>query len=423
MAYNGVSEPRFYIDEIQYLQSIGFDFKQYYLDNYRYEHADADYVEGLVGINREQYMYLPNIFQLTPHNQTNLNIRYSQDPYSGSFLTEKFLDIPAIFSNIEGDNIGRYVGILNHRLNYEYTYNGLSGHSGNDTEINNLGIAFKWLHPYYDTQVEQESMTSDARLGAKGVLNYDESGLFPINNDGSSIAIFEPSAENFNPEKRAFHRVCLYKDWRDPDVQAGESTWEEFGFGALSLGIYYDLRSPDLDIEMTTEFDGFSSTRTLGGSTLTNVRYSGAPYWYDILGNKREPFQIGGSNPLSKRNGRRIWNLKFSYLADTDVFASNYMSNKYYEDSSSVSINDIYKDAGDKSDDGNYFRYTLEEDNSFMAQVINRIGNGQKFIFQPDKNNNNPDQFAICVLDDDEFSIKQVAYRTYEFSLKIREVW
>ena len=99
------------------------------------------------------------------------------------------------------------------------------------------------------------------------------------------------------------------------------------------------------------------------------------------------------------------------------------MSNNYYEHSSPDSTDSVYNDAGDLSDDAKDFRYTLEEDNSFMAQVINRIGNGQRFIFQPDKNNNNPDQFAICMLDMDEFSVKQVAYRTYSFDLKIREVW
>ena len=69
------------------------------------------------------------------------------------------------------------------------------------------------------------------------------------------------------------------------------------------------------------------------------------------------------------------------------------------------------------------FYYTLESDNSFHAQVLNRVGNGQRFIFQPDNTNNNPDQFAICQLDQDSLNIKQVANGVYNISLKIREVW
>ena len=69
------------------------------------------------------------------------------------------------------------------------------------------------------------------------------------------------------------------------------------------------------------------------------------------------------------------------------------------------------------------FEYTLEDDNSFSAQVLNKISNSQRFIFQPDNTNNNPDQFAICMLDMTTFSIKQVAFKTYEIEMDIREVW
>ena len=34
MAYQNVGTPRYYIDEIQHLQSIGFEFEKYYEDNY-----------------------------------------------------------------------------------------------------------------------------------------------------------------------------------------------------------------------------------------------------------------------------------------------------------------------------------------------------------------------------------------------------
>ena len=45
------------------------------------------------------------------------------------------------------------------------------------------------------------------------------------------------------------------------------------------------------------------------------------------------------------------------------------------------------------------------------------------FIFQPDSNNNNPDQFAICKFDMKEFKFEQVANGVYNVKLKIREVW
>ena len=69
------------------------------------------------------------------------------------------------------------------------------------------------------------------------------------------------------------------------------------------------------------------------------------------------------------------------------------------------------------------FTYTLADDDSFVAKVLNFVGNGQRFIFQPDSNNNNPDQFAICVLDQKSLSITQKNFKVYDVSMKIREVW
>ena len=187
--------------------------------------------------------------------------------------------------------------------------------------------------------------------------------------------------------------------------------------GSISFGSYYDMpHSADLDLTMEVEFDGYSSFQTAGGSTLTNVTYNGSPYWNDKDGNKSEPFSVGESTGVSKRNGRRNWSLIFSYVTDSNLFASNYMSNNHLETTTDYN-------AGDLSTDTNEFEYTLNNDDSFIAQVLNKVGNGQRFIFQPDNTNNNPDQFAICVLDQSSLSIKQVAYKVYDISLKIREVW
>lgn len=187
--------------------------------------------------------------------------------------------------------------------------------------------------------------------------------------------------------------------------------------GAFSFGTFYDMPvSPDLKISMDLEFDGYDMISTLGGSTLTNVRYSGSPMWFDKDKNKTEPFSVGNTKATSKRNGRRNWTLKFSYISDTDIFSSNYMSNNYLETSTEYDANDI-------DSINTAFKDNINNDDSFTAQVLNKIGNGQRFIFQPDNTNNNPDQFAICILDQKSISIKQIAYKAYDISLKIREVW
>ena len=69
------------------------------------------------------------------------------------------------------------------------------------------------------------------------------------------------------------------------------------------------------------------------------------------------------------------------------------------------------------------FTYNIDNDDSFSAQVLNKISHGEKFIFQPDNTSNNPSDFAICVLDGDSFEMKRTAWNVYDIEMTIREVW
>ena len=69
------------------------------------------------------------------------------------------------------------------------------------------------------------------------------------------------------------------------------------------------------------------------------------------------------------------------------------------------------------------FTYTIDNDDSFSAQVLNKVSHGEKFIFQPDNTANNPSDFAIAVLDGDSFSMKRTAWNVYDIEMTIREVW
>mgnify|MGYP003674179622 FL=1 len=95
--------------------------------------------------------------------------------------------------------------------------------------------------------------------------------------------------------------------------------------------------------------------------TLTNVRYEGAPKW----GNNNA-WEIGESNPYYKRRGRRSWDLKFSYISDKDIFASNYSSSNWL---SNTTDNSDYNSNNDLTSDENNFEYTLADDDSFIAKI------------------------------------------------------
>ena len=371
MAYQNVGTPRFYIDLLSYNQSIGN------IDSIKIQNrqlGDAPYFTS--NENKE----LLNLIDLEPSNTYSMDLPF--DYYQR-------YKINVLFENpIKMLNQNAWFGFLNHNA---------SSSSAN---------AYLWGSFLSAHQQPASLNFQDGSM--EDILNCSLDGYNGVTSDyhqnGCSIMTGTPYS---NDQIGGF----------SANIEVHDTDIKPAYFGCICFGSYYDMpNSPDLDLSMPTEFDGYDSTTTLGGSTLTNVRYAGAPWWYDTEGNKVEPWSIGTSPGTSKRNGRRMWSMKFSYMSDKDIFASNYMSNTYLETSTDYESDDL-------TTDNNNFEYTLENDNSFIAQVLNKVGNGQRFIFQPDNTNNNPDQFAICQLDQDSLSIKQVAYKVYDISLKIREVW
>ena len=401
MAYQNVGTCRFYIDQFQYLKSkIGMEDLYDYISPDSFFPTTAQRNGGWHWVEENSYRFTsvahPELFTLDPINRKELYKLGEHETYAYSCI------LPTGFfgkQDLSGDNVGRYVAILNHNLGIDSAFN---CHS------------FWW-------EKGAASGEGSTSISLAPILNCETNeGQVVTHNTGSTIYEFDKNGEGFNPPATMYPQYI----WINFSNQNHDNYYPNLELGALSYGIYYDMpNSADLDLTMTTEFDGAKSTQTLGGSTLTNTTYAGAPWWYDVDGNKVEPWAIGETNGIIKRNGRRTWKLNFSYISDENIFASNYMSNNYlepYSDNSDYNSEDMVLNSNNNPID---FEYTLEDDNSFVSQVLQKVGNGQRFIFQPDNTNNNPDQFAICVLDQDSLDIKQVAYKVYDISLKIKEVW
>ena len=107
--------------------------------------------------------------------------------------------------------------------------------------------------------------------------------------------------------------------------------------------------------------------------------------------------------------------MKFSYVSDRDLFSSNLGSTGYTEHG-----NDSTYHEDDLENEELYFN--IETDDSFYAQVWNKtLGGALPFIFQPDSNFR--DEFYICKFDQDSLKVSQSAYKVYDISVKIVEVW
>ena len=183
------------------------------------------------------------------------------------------------------------------------------------------------------------------------------------------------------------------KIYSTPDEITGAQA--DLKWGSVAYGNYYDMpHSPDLNLTLTREYGGIKTIETRGGASLSNDFGSSPPKW-----GTREAWQLGDVD--FSTGGRRIWDLSFSFLSDSSVFPDN---------------------PTEIEDGGGWEDLTTTPD--FMSEVVKKTRGSQlPFIFQPDKDNNDPfSGFAICKFDSG-FSFQQTAPNLYSVKMKIREVW
>ena len=210
--------------------------------------------------------------------------------------------------------------------------------------------------------------------------------------------------------------------------------------GAWVVGHYFDMdHAVNLEVEQGYEYEGHKGNVTIGGASVVNINYSKPPNWGVGFGGNAGVTNMGFSewsyaehgmtgdtinpnNPLDPlrrtlasqlhhgRNGRRFWRLKFSMYGRDNIFPEY----------------SLISTIGGKDADGNDLEdgYGFEADDSFYSKVIQRtLGGALPFLFCPDKDNPNPDTFAVCRFDQEEFSFKQTAPSIWEFELRIVEAW
>ena len=212
---------------------------------------------------------------------------------------------------------------------------------------------------------------------------------------------------------------------------------------AFSAGWTYVLEhAPDLEIEMTWEFDGISTKTGLGGQNLTNIDYSGPAGWqflnrhYDADNVINEGFTISDATAwhhhssgasqdydgLGGNQGRRVWNLKFSYMHDRIDNVNDGIGSPSGMNNSGLFNDNYHRESKvhmEWSSTGDGF---IGINQNFFSRVINgTMGGKLPFLFQPDINDN--DEIFLCEFKDNEISFEQVAPNVYNFDLTIREVW
>tara|TARA_Y100001963_G_C6697902_1_gene407861 strand:+ start:188 stop:1021 length:834 start_codon:yes stop_codon:yes gene_type:complete len=164
--------------------------------------------------------------------------------------------------------------------------------------------------------------------------------------------------------------------------------------GSAVYGLTYTFpTSPDLNLSLSYEYDGVTEITTKGGSTLTNSNYTKPAKWGNL-----GAWELDGDPKLS-RSGRRVWNISFSYMADSEVFPENYaLTNENSNDTATT---------------------TLLKSNTLQRAI--HLTNGHlPFIFQP---NTDEKVFAIAKFDTKSFQFNQTSLNTYTVKMTIKEIW
>ena len=400
-SYGSVGTPRIYVDYVQYAKAIGM-VKFYYGNHFM--NVDGTYADAWDFNPSKTTKYQASGIHGYPRIGVVFNNSDIEPPpnfyYQGGSIqftpptveSTRDMQFRNLLSTIN------YGGVLNHDLgaffnnangagnqNFRSLFIGTTSGSSNKTEI--LGDVGNSINDIGCTLFKH---------------NY-----FQIANDGQYTAEDQP---------RLFEG--LYLQIKNADSNEGNAfggSQPILNLGALTIGRSFDLpHSADLSVNQTISYDGVQSKRTIGGSDLTQVNYL-RPKWGDLAPwtNVDLDIETVNNNDFSTAGfqGRRSWDLSFSYISKEDMFPRSYSNNTagYYEAGENPTFDD-----GDNSTG-------LYTDNVVNNWLNLTLGGQIPFIFQPDKDK--ATDFAIVKIDKPSMKIEQVAHQVYSFSVKLIEVF
>ena len=147
-----------------------------------------------------------------------------------------------------------------------------------------------------------------------------------------------------------------------------------YPFGCISIGNYYSPEhNPDMGYSINHTHDGTKFTTTRGGSTFSNTYYSGPPNWSQggaawELGYFDEDNDIQPA-PIIPRLGRRIFNFNWTGMADTSIMPLNSLSTTHMNENDSTKSIDFYTQVIKKTLDQSFIftsNSTTYDPESFM---------------------------------------------------------
>ena len=390
-SYGSVGTPRIYVDYHQYLKAVGL------IDSY----SVSDRFEG--DFNPA------DIWDLNPSKISTLTVS------QGGAV--KYLDATMRFS---------YYGELEKPKQVQYllstmNYGGILGHN-----FGNFGASGTTRNTHFKTISDSNGQNANYFNGYTDVIGirtgrdlgctlYTTSSWSAREDVGAESPITHDSFQYDYADKMSL----IFTSYSGYPAGSATGTFfegEQLKIGTATAGRYFDLpHSANLSLNQTISYDGVQSKRTIGGSDLTQVNYL-RPKWGDLaawsnvdLNQSPTPTPLDNDFSTAGFQGRRSWDLSFSYISKEDMFPRSFTNNTagYYD----------YDDTQEFDDGGN--STGLYTDNVVNNWLNLTLGGQIPFIFQPDKDK--PTDFAIVKMDKNSLQITQQAPMLYQFKVKLVE--
>ena len=277
-----------------------------------------------------------------------------------------------------------YFGVLGHNMNT------LSGGVISDSKIYVGHYPNKWTG-------------SQGQLGDWDSANHTEL-LGVADGDGTYLATLnEPLGSNNGHEYTHGFRFNF-----KVDSNGGDPTGKIFELGAMTVGYAYTFpHSPNLSVSVAYSFDGIKRKRTMGGTDLTQINYLKSKW------GKYAPFTTTPANNNQdftdvSLKGRRIIEMSFDFISESDMFPKNLHQNTF--------VQDYY------NSEGNYAGFEYDEGGhnaNILGNYLNlTLGGNLTHILQLDSEQND---FVLVKLDGKATKITQKSPNLYSVKLKFIE--
>ena len=387
--YGAVGTPRIYIDYVQYAKAIGMVKFYYGRDFYNVNGTYAD------------------AWDFNPTKTSTYQVRDSNGyPRLGVVFKNSDAEIPVDGDDGEGipptdsvrnmqfrlllDTIN-YYGLLNHNLGTFYTSNATQRQCS-------LGTTTR----------------HNSRSEIVGHLDTSD-----INDVGYSLAkhnYFKGGGVDYDAINYPEYYEGLYIQVKNciNDSDAYGNVEPLLNLGTITAGRYFDLpHNADVDVSLGFDFSGITRNKTVSGDTLTQINYK-RPKWGDLRAWTNidlTPYQEQGIDPkqalldqdysTTGLQGRRSWDLSFSYISKDDMFPKNFDGNMSGDYEATTS------------------NFTWDEDSSIVSSWANAtLGFTLPFILQVDRNKQD---FAIVKAKANSIKVSQQAPMLYKFSITLIE--